>query len=192
MSEDDAPLPATNPWRTQSSRVVYTNPWIRVREDQVLRPDGHPGIYGVVEMNLAAGVLALTPVGEVVLVGQWRYPFGTYSWEIIEGGVDPHETPLQAAARELQEEAGLRAERWTPLGAPLQMSNSTTDEVAHLFIAEDLHAVDAAPDETELLKTRRIPLETAIAQATDGRLFDAMTVIALLRLDRQLRTGTAP
>ncbi len=171
---------------------MYANPWIQVREDQVLRPDGHPGIYGVVEMKLAAGVLALTPDRKVVMVGQWRYPFGEYSWEIIEGGVDPHETPLQAAERELQEEAGLRAERWTPLGGPLQMSNSTTDEVAHLFVAEDLWAVEAAPDETELLKTRRVPLEEAIAQAADGRLADAMTVIALLRLDRRLRTETAP
>ena len=67
----------SNPWTTLSRRLVYENPWIRVREDQVLRPDGQPGIYGVVEFkNRAVGVLPVDEGGDVWLVGQYRYPLG--------------------------------------------------------------------------------------------------------------------
>lgn len=190
MSEDDAPLPASNPWRTLASRQVYSNAWIRVREDQVLRPNGRPGIYGVVEMKIATGVVALTPDRNVVMVGQWRYPFESYSWEIVEGAAEDGEPPQQAAARELQEEAGLVAETWRPLGRPLCLSNSVTNEVAHLFWAEGLSPVTTTPDETELLKIRNVPLAEAVAQAESGEIVDAMSVVALLRLDRLLGRGS--
>ena len=105
-----------NPWKTLESRLVYSNPWISVREDQVIRPDGQNGIYSVVETRIATGVVALTPERDVYLVGQYRYPTEMYSWEIIQGGADEDEEPLAACKRELQEEAGLIAKDWTPLG----------------------------------------------------------------------------
>src|SRR5437868_652855 len=112
-----------SPWKCLSSRTVYTNDWIKVREDQVIRPDGKPGIYGVVETRIATGVLALTPDLQVYLVGQYRYPMDEYSWEIIEGGSDDGDDgALLTAQRELQEEAGLVAEHWEPLGHELHLS----------------------------------------------------------------------
>ena len=94
------------------SRLVYENPWIRVREDQVLRPDGLPGIYGVVEFkNRAVGVLPVDHDGSVWLVGQYRYPLQAYSWEIPEGGSPESESPEATAIRELREETGLTAGR---------------------------------------------------------------------------------
>ena len=95
MMRDDT----RSPWRTLRSRNVYENPWISVREDSVIRPDGEPGIYGVVHYkNTAVGVL---PVEEdhVYLVGQYRYPLERYSWEIPEGGCPKDEEPLRAAQR---------------------------------------------------------------------------------------------
>ena len=112
-----------------------------MREDRVLRPNGTPGIYGVVEMKVATGVVAITAEQDVVLVGQWRYTFGQYSWEIIEGAAEPGEPPEHAAARELREEAGLRAKRWRRLGEPLALSNSVTNEVAYIYLAEGLTSV---------------------------------------------------
>jgi hypothetical protein len=107
-----------NPWQTVSSEEVYDNPWIHVREDRVIRPDGEPGIYGVVHYkNIAVGVL---PIEEdhIYLVGQYRYPLQSYSWEIPEGGCPEGEEPLLAARRELKEETGLEARRWRGSGRP--------------------------------------------------------------------------
>jgi len=117
-----------NPWTTLATRVVYTNPWITVREDKVLRPNGSPGIYGVVETRLATGVLALTPEEDCYLVGQYRYTMHEYSWELIEGGSDPGEDALAAAQRELREEAGLTARDWQPLGGEIHLSNCHSSE----------------------------------------------------------------
>jgi hypothetical protein len=75
-----------NPWTTLASKTVYTNPWVKVREDEVIRRDGQPGIYSVVEIRPSVGVLAFNEKGEIALVGQWRYTLGRYSWEIVRGG----------------------------------------------------------------------------------------------------------
>src|SRR6516164_10934909 len=99
-----------NPWKTLSRRPVYENAWIAVREDQVIRPDGAPGIYGVVHFkNVAVGVLPIDEQGRVWLVGQYRYTLDVYSWEIPEGSGAPGETWEDTARRELREETGLCA-----------------------------------------------------------------------------------
>ena len=178
----------TNPWRRERSRQVYANPWIRVREDEVLRPDGRPGIYGVVELrNLALGCVPLHADGTTVLVGQYRYTLDAYSWEIPEGGGDPARDPLAEVARELAEETGLRAGRWTPLGR-VHTSNSVTDELGLLWLAEDLTDGVQRPEGTEVLETWRLPLAEAVAMAADGRLTDALTVAGLLRVAVHLRS----
>src|SRR5256885_11779400 len=94
-----------NPWKTRASRVAYENAWIRVREDQVIRPDGGQGICGVVEIRPSVGVVALNERDEIALAGQWRYSVNRYSWEIPRGGSHPGETDmLSVAQRELAEE----------------------------------------------------------------------------------------
>jgi len=178
-----------NPWRTLSTRTVYKNDWICVREDQVVRPDGQPGIYGVVQTRIAAGVIALTPDHQVYLVGQWRYPFEAYSWEIIEGGTDPGEDPDLCIQRELKEEAGLVAQRWQRLGPELHLSNSFSDEVAYIYLAQDLQQVEAEPEGTELLKVKTVPLQQACEMAEAGQITDAMSVVGLMRLREWVRSG---
>jgi 8-oxo-dGTP pyrophosphatase MutT (NUDIX family) len=178
-----------NPWKTLSSRVVYTNPWITVREDQVTRPDGAPGIYGVVETRIATGVLALTPDMQLVLVGQYRYTMEEYSWEIIEGGTDPGESALSAIQRELREEAGLIADRWEPIGGETHMSNCHSSERGFLFVATGLHEVEAEPEGTEVLSLRRVPFEEAVRMVTSGEIRDAISIMGILLLDRLLREG---
>lgn len=181
---DDDPR---NPWTRLSSREVYTNPWIRVREDEVLRADGSPGIYGVVTTALAVGVVALTAADEVVLVGQWRYTLEAYSWEIVEGGAEPGEGSLAAIQRELVEEAGFEAAHWERLGAGIAISNSVTDEIAQVWLARGLTPVPRAPDPTEVLEVRLVPVDAAVAMVDRGEISDAITVIGLLALDRQRR-----
>ncbi len=179
--------PAQNPWKTLSSRPIYSNPWISVREDQVIRPDGQPGIYGVVETRISTGILALTPDEELYLVGQYRYTMGEYSWEIIEGGTDEGEEPLDAAKRELREEAGLVAEHWEPLGGEIHVSNCHSSERGYLFVARGLSHVGASPDPTEELRIKKVPFDTALAMVMRGEIKDAIAIIGILAYAQQRR-----
>ncbi len=171
-----------NPWVTNTSKIVYSNPWISVREDQVTTPSGDPGIYGVVETRPAVGIIALTPELEIYLVGQFRYPMDCYSWEIIEGGGEKKEDPIEAAKRELVEEAGITAEKWTQLGEEVHLSNSHSDERAWFFLAEKLSIGNPNPDSTELLEVKKTPLTSTLKMVKDGEIKDAMTIIAISRL----------
>jgi 8-oxo-dGTP pyrophosphatase MutT (NUDIX family) len=181
------------PWKALGSCEVYRNPWMRVREDRVLRPDGQPGIYGVVEMTPAIGVVALTPERRVYLVGQHRYPLDEYSWEIVTGYSAEHEDALAAAQRELLEEAGLAAARWTPLGR-CHISNSVTNQVGWLYLAEDLTQGAAQPDETEALSVRTVPLPEALALAQASGIVQAFSLVGLYRAWHYLysEAGAAP
>ena len=170
-----------NPWQTRGSREIYVNPWIRVREDHVVRADGQDGIYGVVEFqSYALGIVPLADNGDTFLVGQWRYPLGLYSWEIPEGGGALSVPLLDSAKRELAEETGLTAALWTDLG-PFHLSNSVTDETGQVFLAQDLTLGDAWPEGDEVLRVRRLPLTEAYAMAMDGRITDGVSIIGLAR-----------
>lgn len=182
-----APAELPNPWRTTGSRTVYGNAWITVREDTVVRPDGSPGIYGVVGFRtIALGVVPLHADGTTVLVGQHRYTLDAWSWEIPEGGGDPARAPEDEVARELAEETGLVAARLTPLGG-LHTSNSVTDERALLYLAEDLTEGNPRPEPTEQLLRWRLPFAEAVDLAYDGRITDSLSVAGLLRAERVLR-----
>jgi 8-oxo-dGTP pyrophosphatase MutT (NUDIX family) len=174
------------PWTRRSRRLAYENPWITIWHDEVTRPDGAPGIYGVVHFaNLAVGVLALDEHDRVPLVGQHRYALDAYSWAIPEGGVPLGETPEDGARRELREETGLEASTWRELGR-MHLSNSVSDEHAVVFLATGLTSGTAAPDGTEALDMRWVPFDEVLAMTLDGRITDALTVMAVQRaaLDR--------
>lgn len=178
-----------NRWQTLKTDTKYQNPWMTIREDQVIRPDGKPGIYGVVETKIAVGAVALTPAREVYLVGQYRYPTECYSWEIIEGGAEHGEDPLVAIQRELVEEAGLVARSWTPIGSTIHLSNCISNERALLYLARDLTEGQSAPEGTEVLAVEKKPLSDCVRMVEDGLITDAMSIIAILRLDRLAATG---
>jgi len=170
------------PWTRNSVATVYTNPWIQVEHHRVVDPAGRAGVYGVVRFrHRALGCVPLHADGTVTLVGQHRYPLDSWSWEIPEGGGDPDADSLAEMRRELAEETGLAAREWIPLG-PLHPSNSVSDEVATLWLARDLEPGTATPESTESdMRSTRIPFSQAVEMALDGRLTDAITVVALLR-----------
>jgi 8-oxo-dGTP pyrophosphatase MutT (NUDIX family) len=150
-------------------------------------------VYGVVHFaNLAVGVLAIDESDRVLLVGQHRYTLDAYSWEIPEGGVPVGETALDGARRELREETGIDAATWREL-ARSHLSNSVSDELAVLYLATDLTAGDATPDGTEVLDVRWLPFGEVLEMILDGRITDALTVLAVQRLalDRRAVTGRA-
>lgn len=180
-------MSAENPWKTLGTRPIYENPWIAVREDRVVRPDGSPGIYGIVHFkNRAIGVLPVEDDGDVWLVGQHRYPLGEYSWEIPEGGCSDGEQPLDAARRELAEETGLTAARYELL-LTSHLSNSVSDEHATVYRATGLTPGHARPEGTERLEVRRVRLEEAFAMLRRGEITDSMSIMAILQ--EALRRG---
>jgi ADP-ribose pyrophosphatase len=175
----EEPPVANGPWTRRTRRVAYENQWITIWHDEVTRPDGAPGIYGVVHFaNLAVGVLALDSSERVLLVGQHRYALDAYSWEIPEGGVPAGESPLDGARRELREETGIEAADWSELGR-CHLSNSVSDEAAIFYLARGLTEGVATPDGTETLAVSWLPFDEVVAMTMDGRITDALTVIAV-------------
>jgi 8-oxo-dGTP pyrophosphatase MutT (NUDIX family) len=175
-----------NPWRARSSRIIYQNHWIRVREDEVVRPDGGNGIYGVIEIRPSVAVVALNERDEMVLVGQWRYPHNRYSWEIPRGGSHTGETDMLAVAkRELAEEAGVEARTWEQLGA-VDCCNGVVDDVQTLFLARDLTIVDPKPDPEEEITTVWKAFEEGVEMALDGRITEVSSIAGILTV-AQLR-----
>jgi 8-oxo-dGTP pyrophosphatase MutT (NUDIX family) len=177
-----------NPWKTLSTRRVYENRWMSVREDRVLRPDGQEGLYGVVSpRGIAVKIVALDSAERVHLVGQFRYPTQFASWEIPGGAAEPGESPLEVAKRELLEEAGIASHAWTQLGGRIQTNNSIMDETGFLFLARDVFAAGGPrPDAEEAFEQRVLPLSEALALVDAGEIEDVMSVVGLLRLSRML------
>lgn len=176
-----------NPWRTLGSRIVYRNPWLALREDKVLRPDGQEGIYSVVEIPQSVGIVAIDDDGSVALVRQWRYVHSKVSVEIPTGGSEAAETPLAAAKRELREETGLTAGHWSALGA-IDNSNGATTDVANLFLAQELQVgpVDRQGDED--VELQWVPLGDAVHAVMAGEITESVSVAAILKVEL-LRAG---
>lgn len=169
-------------WKKLSSSVVFDNPWITVREDHVINPGGGENDYGLVHFkNKAVAIVPLDEDGNTWLVGQERYTLAEYSWELPMGGAPHDEEPLAAAKRELKEETGLTAGRWSEL-MRLHTSNSITDEVGVVYVASDLREGEPDPEETEEITIRRLPLAEAVGMVKAGLITDAISVAALLRM----------
>jgi ADP-ribose pyrophosphatase len=167
-------------WKTLSSREVYENPWMRLREDVAEMPDGRTTIYGVVTFGDCVGVVPFVDDDHVLLVRQYRYVQAeNHRWEIPTGGVHQGETLEEAAQRELAEEAGFHAGRLVPISS-YYTSKCICDETAHLYLGEDLTPAEAAPDETEFLERRTFSFDEALRMTLEGEIMDSMSVIALL------------
>jgi 8-oxo-dGTP pyrophosphatase MutT (NUDIX family) len=173
-----------NNWKTLSSETVYENAWLELSHRDVINPSGNKGIYGLVKFkNQAIGVIPLDEDGNIYLVGQFRYAIDEYSWEIPEGGGLLGVDGLEAAQRELKEETGLVAAKWTRL-ARIHTSNSATNEEGFLYIAEELTQMDAEPEETEELQVKRVPLAEAVEMVMRSEITDSLSVCAILMTAR--------
>jgi 8-oxo-dGTP pyrophosphatase MutT (NUDIX family) len=178
-----------NPWKILSEKKVYENNWISLTEFGVVNPNGGTGIYGKVHFkNLAVGILPLDSDFNTYIVGQYRFPLNTFSWEIPEGGSLGKEDPLESAKRELAEETGLVAMEWTPI-LKMHLSNSVSDELAVIYLARQLTEGNSRPDETERLLVKKLPFEEVFQMLEKGSITDSMSVAAILRVKLMILGG---
>ena len=170
-----------NPWKTLSDEFIYESAWIRVNKHDVINPAGNKGIYSVVHFkNIAIGILPLDEFYNTWLVGQFRYPVNKYSWEIIEGGGALDVDPVLSAERELLEETGIRATKYTKL-LEMDLSNSCSDEKAIVYIAQGLSFHTAEPEETEQLQVRKLSFAEVFEMVLRGDITDAISVAAIYK-----------
>jgi ADP-ribose pyrophosphatase len=174
-------------WKTQASRPVYENPWMKLREDIAEMPNGKTTIYGVVECAECVGVLPFIDDDHVVMVRQYRYVFGEdHRWEMPTGGVKPGEALEAAARRELREEVGYDTAELQHVSTYFP-SKSIVRETGHLFIGRGLTQVKAVPDETEFLEVAIFPFDQVLQMVNNSDIRDSMTVITVLHAARLQR-----
>lgn len=172
------------PWKTVSTKPIYQNRWLSLREDLVELPNGRTTIYGVVTCGECVGVLPFLDPDTVLLVRQYRYVARQPTWEMPTGGVHAGESIEQAAQRELGEEVGYRAGRLTHVST-YHTSKSVMDETAHLFLGEEMEPLALPPDETEFVEVRPFSFREVLAMVLGGKIVDSMTIIAVLHASRR-------
>ncbi|WP_020660315.1 NUDIX domain-containing protein [Amycolatopsis benzoatilytica] len=184
--------PGTHEFSVAGSAVVHVGRVVGLRVDDVVMPGGEPAKREVVEHLGAVVILALDAAGDVTLVHQYRHPLGRRIWELPAGLIDkPGEDPVDAARRELAEEAGLAAGSWETL-VDVAASPGFTDEVVRVFLARDLSEVDreVLGEEEADLVVRKFPLAEAVRMALAGELVNGATVSGVLAAHAVL-TGAA-
>jgi len=177
-----------NPWKKLDSKMVHENPFFSVREDKVIRPDGKEGTYRVIEKSPSVFIVPITKKREVYLIGQYRYTTSLYSLEVPAGGSDG-QRPLTAAKRELQEETGLIARKWTKLGV-IQCSNDSSNHLGHIFLAQDLCETESNKMQDDGIdRLKIVPFKTVLQMITNGEITDGLSIAPLLMADLWLRTS---
>ncbi len=175
-----------NPWITKNSSEIYQNSWIRVDEHEIINPAGKDGIYGTVHFkNKALAIIPIDQDGNTWLVGQFRYPLNQYSWEVPMGGGSIGKDLLESAKRELKEETGLTAKKWTEI-MRIHTSNSVTDEEGIVYLAEDLTHGETEFEETEVLEIRKLPFSDVLKMVMDGSITDGISIAGVLKAARIL------
>jgi 8-oxo-dGDP phosphatase len=168
-------------WQRLATNVVHRSPWFEVRADSVVRPDGGHGTYTHVVAPASVTVLAIQDDDHVVLTRQWIYTHGGTEWRLPGGAVDAGDAdPVAAARRELEEETGLRAQRWERLGQ-IHGADSLSNHVDHIFLATDLTQGEPSlePGEADL-RVRTMPFCHALDLVRQGMLPHAGSSHALL------------
>jgi ADP-ribose pyrophosphatase len=178
------------PWQILSTDSIYRDPWIEVDRDQVIRPDGRPGTHCVVRMKSGVSVLPIDAQGIVYLTEEFHYGIGRVGLEVVSGGMEPSEDPLSTARRELQEELGITAERWTQLGV-LDPFTTIVVSPTTLYMAEQLRFVPTAQEGTERIRRVEMPVAEALRLVFDGVITHAPSCVLILKA-HLLRLGVSP
>jgi len=172
-------------WTIIGSKTVYKNPWIKVWEDKVIRPDGKDGIFGVVEMSPGVAVLPIDNDGNIYLTKEYHYAVEQETIEAVSGAVNKNEDIEEAAKRELKEELGILADELIDLGKVFPLT-SLVKITNYLFLARRIKFSEAQPEGTEIIETVKMPIQKAIEYVYDGTICDGTTVTLILKAKNYL------
>lgn len=169
------------PWTIRETKEVYRDPWVRLQRDEVIRPDGRAGSYVVVHLKPGVCVIALDDAENVHLTEEFHYAVGRVTIEGVSGGIDAGEDPEAAARRELQEELGITAARWTEIGR-VDPFTANVHSPTRLFLARQLTFGEHAQEGTEQIRRVVMSFAEAISAVERGEITHGPTCVALLRI----------
>ncbi|MFK7820327.1 MAG: NUDIX domain-containing protein [Planctomycetaceae bacterium] len=174
------------PWQIVESNEKYRDPWVTLTRDEVVRPDGKPGSYVVVTLKPGVCVLAVDDENNAYLTREFHYGVGCVTLEAVSGGIDGNEEPLVAAKRELQEEIGIEAAKWTDLGSTDPFTANVVSPT-RMFLAEDLTFVETDPEGTELIECVKLPFDEVVERVMDGTITHSPSCLTILKTAFQQR-----
>jgi len=167
------------PFRTLSSREVWSCPWYRVRQDDIVTPNGQDGVYHVIEKADAVWIVPVTADGQIAMVRQYRYTVDDWCWEIPAGSLKPGQTADEAAQEELSEEVGGIAERLDFIGR-FYPANGICNETGFFFLATGVALGATHHEAAEVMEVHLFTIEEALAMAQEGQITDGPSALALL------------
>jgi 8-oxo-dGTP pyrophosphatase MutT (NUDIX family) len=173
------------PFFIDSCKTAYKNPWMLVKEFRVHRESGKKGLFGILTMHDGAAVVALDDQKRVFLTKEFRFAINHISYELPGGGIEAGETPLSAAKKELAEEAGLKAKKWTHLGH-IDPFTAIVKSRNYMFLAQGLKKTSTKSDSWIEVEYIRVPLSEAIDMITKGKITHGASCVALLLAARKL------
>lgn len=182
------------PFITLSSHIAWSCPWYSVRKDQIRLPDGEIGEYNVVQHGGAVWVIPVTGDGQLILLRHYRYTVRDWCWELPAGGMKEGQVALDVAREELRQETGGETHKWSYVGQ-FYTSNGISNEVAHIFLAQDVITHETAHEPAEVMEVHRFPLSEALRMARANEISDGPSALALLLCEDRLReiiAATAP
>ena len=177
-----------HPIKTLDSRHAWDCPWYGVRQDRIRLPNGSEGVYNVLELPDAVWIVPVTSTGEIALIRTYRYPLQKWGWEVPSGSIANGESPLEAAQRELREEAGGTTDQWRFL-IRVSAMNGIGTEYANLFLATGVTLGETAHEATEVMTVHRFPAAEVLRMARAGEINDGMSTLALLLAESELKHG---
>jgi len=173
------------PWKIKGTRCRFENAFFRVLEDEVIQPDGQPGTYATVNIKPGVSVLPLDQHGNVYLVRQFRYALGHDSIEVISGGLNEGELPLDGAKREAREELGITARYWVDLGQ-IEEDTSLVRSRGYLFLGQGLEFGEIEPDGTEKIERLKLPLVEAVEKVMRSEIVHSPSALLIMKAAQYL------
>jgi len=174
------------PWKITDSQEKYKNPWIQVREDRVVRPDGKNGIFGVVEMVSGVSVLPFDDNGFVYLTKEFHYAIARDSIEVVSGAIDKGENSLAAAKRELREELGIKAGKWTELGL-INPFTTVVKSPATMYLATKIKFSGTKLEGTEKISLMKVKFADAVRMVMESKITHGPSCVLILKTSEYLR-----